>query len=66
MEQLNRCLCGKQCHKTENDALKAAELGQWRKPGEPALSVYRCLLCMNWHLTSSPRKPQKHKKRSRR
>ena len=49
-----KCISGKNKYESEKDAQKAAELGMHLRKIS-YLSTYFCLLCHNWHLTSSKR-----------
>lgn len=56
------CPSSKRRFEQEDEAWRQAREGMLFK-GAPALSVYFCLLCMGWHLTSSARGPARAKRR---
>lgn len=58
MERKNKCSSGKISYKTEKEAQKAAEDGvQLRHVNY--LKAYFCMICYDYHLTSSDRKKNK-------
>lgn len=58
MERKNKCLSGKISYSTEKEAQKAAEFGvQFRDVNY--LKPYFCMICYEYHLTSSDRKKRR-------
>lgn len=58
MERKNKCVSGKNSYATEKEAQKAADFGmQFR--GADYLKPYFCMICYDYHLTSSDRKKKK-------
>lgn len=55
-----KCLSGKNSYHTQREAESAAELGMHlSKEKNLTLSVYKCMYCYQYHLTSSNRGKKK-------
>ena len=55
------CTTSKVIYRTIDEAARAVERGQLR-PKAPSLNYYFCLLCLNYHLTSTLTRPKRQKK----
>jgi hypothetical protein len=54
---MKKCLTNKNSYENENEAKKAAILGMFLKKGiNLKLNTYFCMICYNYHLTSSKKK----------
>ena len=63
MERKNKCISGKNSYETEKEAQKAADFGTQVR-GVSYLKPYFCMICYEYHLTSSDRK-EKRKSRKK-
>ncbi len=60
---MQKCISGKNSYQNERDAEKAASLGMHlSKEKHLKLSLYKCLECFDYHLTSKKKFMKKGKK----